>query len=165
MKSTLLGCAAAAFIFALVLGSMAWRLYQSERQFLGRPTVNGKVLSITLSEAAEGSVSATATGAMNNYRRVAIDYEYFVAGRRYVGHKISNSPPVESVDANPRPSAKISAYLDRYRTGSPVTVHYQEARPENSYLEIDVSGSRWFGAGVVALLLTATALLLRALAS
>jgi hypothetical protein len=163
MKNAFFAGAAASAIIAALLSYIAWRLYTSELVFLNRPTTNGVVLSIGFSERSEAAVSSTATSATHKYRRVAIEYEYDVSGQRYVGSEISNSPPLEALDGNPQPSKKMLAYLDRYAAGTPVTVHYSRINPEKSYLEIDTSGSRWFGAGALLAILATIALLIRAI--
>jgi|SRR5215471_18880974 len=165
MRNTLFAAAAAATVAAALLGYLAWRLYRFESALLKRPSVSGTVLSVALSEAAESSVSATASSASHNYRRVVIEYEYMVDGHRFVGHNISNSPPLESVDAHKEPSERMSAYLRQYHSGTSVVVHYAEKSPQTSYLEIDTSGSRRFGAAalaaaVLAVVLVAWALLI-----
>jgi hypothetical protein len=92
---------------------------------------------------------------MQKYWMVQVGYKYTIAGREYTGDRLSNSPPMENVESHDRPSATLKRYLERFPVGREVQVHYNPDRHEQSYLEIEASGSRFFLYGAVAALFTA----------
>jgi hypothetical protein len=73
--------------------------------------------------------------------RVEVEYEYSVQGRAYHGQRISARAYEEQAKSG-KPSAALSSVLARYPTGAIVPVHHSARNPQNSFLEIDRSGSR-----------------------
>jgi len=116
------------------------------------PVVEGRVLSAKVEEYRE-SVSRGTGGPrdrMTLYRPVLL-YEYEVAGKRFRGSRIAQSPGLNR--GVPEFAQKV---VDRYAVGSAVTVRYNPIRPDESVLEPRVPGSWIFGAAVgVALLVLA----------
>src|SRR2546421_5146392 len=113
----------------------------------GRPGVSAKV------EKCRESVSRGTGGPrdrMTLYRPVLL-YEYEVAGKRFRGSRIAQSPGLDR--GVPEFAEKV---VERYRSGSAVAVRYNPRRPDESVLEPRVPGSWIFGAAIgVALLLLA----------
>ena len=59
----------------------------------------------------------------------AVRYGYEVAGQRYVGDRLAFAPRL-------LPGGVLFAQLDqKYKTGQPVTVHYDPVEPGNAVLE------------------------------
>ena len=116
------------------------------------PVAEGQVLSAKVEEY-RTSVSRGAGGArdrMTLYRPVLL-YEYEVAGKRFRGSRIAQSPGLDR--GVPEFAQKV---VDRYAVGSAVAVRYNPRRPDESVLEPRVPGSWIFGAAVgVALLVLA----------
>ena len=87
---------------------------------------------------------------MTLYRPVLL-YEYEVAGKRFRGSRIAQSPGLNR--GVPEFAEKV---VDRYPVGSAVAVRYNPRRPDESVLEPRVPGSWIFGAAIgVALLVLA----------
>jgi hypothetical protein len=87
---------------------------------------------------------------MTLYRPVLL-YEYEVAGKRFRGTRIAQSPGLDR--GVPEFAQKV---IDHYPGGSSVAVRYNPRRPDESVLEPRVPGSWIFGAAVgVALLVLA----------
>ena len=83
--------------------------------------------------------------------RAALVYEYEVAGKRFRGSRIAQSPGLDR--GVPEFAAKV---VERYPGGSAVAVRYNPKRPDESVLEPRVPGSWIFGAAIgVALLVLA----------
>ena len=116
------------------------------------PVAEGRVLSAKVEEYRE-SVSRGTGGPrdrMTLYRPVLV-YEYEVAGKRFRGSRIAQSPGLNR--GLPEFAQKV---LDRYPVGRVVAVRYNPRRPDESVLEPRVPGSWIFGAAVgVALLVLA----------
>ena len=116
------------------------------------PVAEGRVLSAKV-EKYRQSVSRGTGGArdrMTLYRPVLL-YEYEVAGKRFRGSRVAQSPGLDR--GVPEFAQKL---VDRYPVGSAVTVLYNPKRPDESVLEPRVPGSWIFGAAVgVALLVLA----------
>jgi len=116
------------------------------------PVAGGRVLSAKVEEYRE-SVSRGTGGPhdrMTLYRPVLL-YEYEVAGQRFRGSRITQSPGLDR--GVPEFAQKV---IDRYPVGSAVAVRYNPRRPDESVLEARVPNSWMFGAAVgVALLLLA----------
>jgi hypothetical protein len=84
---------------------------------------------------------------MTLYRPVLL-YEYEVAGKRFRGSRIAQSPGLDR--GVPEFAQKV---VDRFPCGSAVAVRYNPRRPDESLLEPRVPGSWIFGAAIgVALL-------------
>src|SRR5437870_13919265 len=115
------------------------------------PVAEGRVLSAKVEKYRE-SVSRGTGGPrdrMTLYRPVLL-YEYEVAGRRFRGSRIAQSPGLD------RGVPEFAEVVERYRSGSAVAVRYNPRRPDESVLEPRVPGSWIFGAAIgVALLLLA----------
>ena len=113
------------------------------------PVAEGRVLSAKV-EKYRQSVSRGTGGPrdrMTLYRPVLL-YEYEVAGKRFRGGRIAQSPGLNR--GVPEFAQKV---VDRYAVGSAVAVRYNPRRPDESVLEARVPGSWIFGAAVgVALL-------------
>ena len=87
---------------------------------------------------------------MTLYRPVLL-YEYEVAGKRFRGSRIAQSPGLNR--GVPEFAQKV---VERYPGGSAVAVRYNPKRPDESVLEPRVPGSWIFGAAIgVALLVLA----------
>ena len=87
---------------------------------------------------------------MTLYRPVLL-YEYEVAGKRFCGSRIAQSPGLDR--GVPEFAQKV---VDRYPGGSAVAVRYNPRRPDESVLEPRVPGSGILGAAIgVALLVLA----------
>jgi len=116
------------------------------------PVAQGRVLSAKVEEYRE-SISRGTGGPhdrMTLYQPVLL-YEYEVAGKRFRGSRIAQSPGLNR--GVPEFAQKV---VERYRTGSAVAVRYNPKRPNESVLEPRVPGSWIFGAAVgVALLVLA----------
>ena len=116
------------------------------------PVAEGRVLSAKVEEY-RTSVSRGTGGPrdrMTLYRPVLI-YEYEVAGKRFRGTRIAQSPGLDR--GIPEFAQKV---VDLYPVGNAVAVRYNPRRPDESVLEPRVPGSWIFGAAVgVALLLLA----------
>ena len=116
------------------------------------PVAEGRVLSAKVEEYRE-SVSRGTGGPrdrMTLYRPVLM-YEYNVAGKRFRGSRIAQSPGLHR--GVPEFAQKV---IDCYPAGSTVAVHYNPRRPDESVLQPRVPGSWMFGAAVgVALLVLA----------
>ncbi len=116
------------------------------------PVAEGRVLSAKVEKYRE-SVSRGTGGPrdrMTLYRPVLL-YEYEVAGKRFRGSRIAQSPGLNR--GVPEFAQKM---VDRYSAGSAVAVRYNPRRPDESVLEPRVPGSWIFGAAVgVALLVLA----------
>ncbi len=166
MKSALLALAAASMLMGAFLGYVTWTLRQSEQAMLAWPTVAGTMHAISI-EARPKSTSVITTGPVKKVWMVVASYDYEVGGTAYRGNKLSNAAEYQDVDVYAQPTATLTDILARYPAGSGVTVHYNPAKPGQSVLEMDVSGSRLFlwaslAAGVVAVsALAGRALLLK----
>ena len=116
------------------------------------PVAEGRVLSAKVEKYRE-SVSRGTGGPrdrMTLYRPVLL-YEYEVAGKRFRGSRIAQSPGLDR--GVPEFAQKV---VDRYPGGSAVAVRYNPRRPDESVLEPRVPGSWIFGAAIgVALLVLA----------
>jgi uncharacterized protein DUF3592 len=116
------------------------------------PVAQGRVLSAKVEEYRE-SVSRGTGGPrdrMTLYRPVLL-YEYEVAGKRFRGRRITQSPGLNR--GVPEFAEKVVA---RYPGGSAVTVRYNPKRPDESVLEPRLPGSWILGAAIgVALLVLA----------
>ena len=116
------------------------------------PVAEGRVLSAKVEKYRE-SVSRGTGGPrdrMTLYRPVLM-YEYNVAGKRFRGSRIAQSPGLDR--GVPEFAQKV---VDRYPGGRAVAVHYNPRRPDESVLQPRVPGSWMFGAAVgVALLVLA----------
>jgi hypothetical protein len=116
------------------------------------PVAEGRVLSAKVEEYRQ-SVSRGTGGArdrMTLYRPVLV-YEYEVAGKRFRGSRIAQSPGLNR--GVPEFAQEV---VNRYPAGGAVTVRYNPRRPDESVLEPRVPGSWIFGAAVgVALLVLA----------
>ena len=116
------------------------------------PVAQGRVLSAKVEKYRE-SVSRGTGGPrdrMTLYRPVLL-YEYEVAGKRFRGSRIAQSPGLDR--GVPEFAEKV---VDRYPVGSAVAVRYNPKRPDESVLEPRVPGSWIFGAAIgVALLVLA----------
>ena len=116
------------------------------------PVAQGRVLSAKVEEYRE-SVSRGTGGPrdrMTLYRPVLL-YEYEVAGKRFRGGRIAQSPGLNRVV--PEFAEKV---VQCYPGGSAVAVRYNPKRPDESVLEPRVPGSWIFGAAIgVALLVLA----------
>jgi hypothetical protein len=85
----------------------------------------------------ESAVAAVRDGGRQRYRPV-VRYRYEVGGERYEGNLIQWSAVVEF-----RKYSRARAMLDKYRSGSPVAVHYDPERPAIAVLQPDsTSGVR-----------------------
>ncbi len=140
----ILGITTLALFTAVFLGYLGYRMHLSEQYLLQRPITSGRILSIEVKSQFRQSVRATAGGSLQNYWMVAVTYEYIVDGKTYVGNRLSDSPPMESVNIHTKPSTALTDYLARYPVGQIVQVHYDTNNPEKSLLEIDTSGSKYF---------------------
>jgi hypothetical protein len=122
------------------------------------PVAQGWVLSAKVEEYRQ-SVSRGTGGPrdrMTLYRPVLL-YEYEVAGKRFRGSRIAQSPGLDR--GVPEFAEKV---VERYPSGSAVAVRYNPKRPDESVLEPLVPGSWIFGAAVgVALLVLAVYTYLR----
>jgi hypothetical protein len=122
------------------------------------PVAQGRVLSAKVEKYRE-SVSRGTGGPrdrMTLYRPVLV-YEYEVAGKRFRGSRIAQSPGLNR--GVPEFAEKV---VKRYRAGSAVMVRYNPRRPDESVLEPRVPGSWIFGAAIgVALLVLAVYTYLR----
>jgi len=116
------------------------------------PVAEGRVLSAKV-EKYRTSVSRGTGGPrdrMTLYRPILL-YEYEVAGKRFRGSRVAQSPGLNR--GVPEFAQKV---VDRYPIGSAVAVRYNPRRPDESVLEPRVPGSWVFGAAVgVALLVLA----------
>ena len=116
------------------------------------PVAKGRVLSAKV-EKYRQSVSRGTGGPrdrMTLYRPVLL-YEYEVAGKRFRGSRIAQSPGLDR--GVPEFAEKV---VDRYPGGSAVAVRYNPRRPDESVLEPRVPRSWIFGAAIgVALLVLA----------
>ena len=134
-------------VFAIVVSSLR------EAAAMKRwPVAEGRVLSAKVEEY-RTSVSRGTGGPrdrMTLYRPVLV-YEYDVAGKRFRGSRIAQSPGLDR--GVPEFAQKV---VDRYAVGSAVAVRYNPRRADESVLEARVPGSWIFGAAVgVALLVLA----------
>ena len=116
------------------------------------PVAEGRVLSAKV-EKYRTSVSRGTGGPrdrMTLYRPILL-YEYEVAGKRFRGSRVAQSPGLNR--GVPEFAQKV---VDRYPIGSAVAVRYNPRRPDESVLEARVPNSWIFGAAVgVALLVLA----------
>ena len=116
------------------------------------PVAEGRVLSAKVEKYRE-SVSRGTGGPhdrMTLYRPVLL-YEYEVAGKRFRGSRIAQSPGLNR--GVPEFAQKV---VERYPGGSAVAVRYNPRRPDESVLEPRVPGSWILGAAIgVALLVLA----------
>ena len=116
------------------------------------PVAQGRVLSSKVQEYRE-SISRGTGGPrdrMTLYQPVLL-YEYEVAGKRFQGSRIAQSPGLNR--GVPEFAEKL---VERYPSGSAVMVRYNPKRPDESVLEPRVPASWIFGAAVgVALLVLA----------
>jgi Protein of unknown function (DUF3592) len=118
----------------------------------GWPIAQGRVLSSKVEEY-RTSVSRGTGGAHDQMTlyRAAVVYEYDVAGRRFRGTRVAQSPGLDR--GVPEFAARVVA---RYRSESAVGVRYNPKRPEEAVLEARVPASWMLGAAVgVALLVLA----------
>ena len=116
------------------------------------PVAQGRVLSAKVEEYRQSTSRGTggARDRMILYRPVLL-YEYEVAGKRFRGSRIAQSPGLDR--GVPEFAEKV---VERYPDGSAVAVRYNPKRPDESVLEPRVPGSWIFGAAIgVALLLVA----------
>ena len=115
------------------------------------PIAKGRIVSSKVEEY-RTSVSRGTGGArdrMTLYRAVVL-YEYEVAGERFKGNRIAQSPGMDK-----GVSRFAEEMVQRYAAGSAVDVRYNPKRPGESVLEPRVPGS-WifglaFGLGLIAL--------------
>lgn len=116
------------------------------------PIAQGRVLSAKVEEYRE-SISRGTGGPrdrMTLYRPVLL-YEYEVAGKRFRGSRITQSPGLNR--GVPEFAEKL---VERYPSGSAVMVRYNPKRPDESVLEPRVPASWIFGAAIgVSLLILA----------
>jgi len=116
------------------------------------PVAQGRVLSAKVEEYRQ-SISRGTGGPrdrMTLYQPVLL-YEYEVAGKRFQGSRIAQSPGLNR--GVPEFAEKL---VERYPSGSAVMVRYNPKRPDESVLEPRVPASWIFGAAVgVALLVLA----------
>lgn len=140
----MLGIIAVALFIAIFVGYLGYQMRLSEENLLQRPITSGRILAIEVKSQFRQPVRATAGGQLQNYWMVAVTYEYIVDGKTYVGNRLSNSPPMESVNIHTKPSSALTDYIARYPVGQIVQVHYDTNYPEKSFLEIDISGSKYF---------------------
>ena len=116
------------------------------------PAAQGRVLSAKVEEYRE-SVSRGTGGPRDRMTlyRPALLYEYEVAGKRFRGSRIAQSPGLDR--GVPEFAEKV---VQCYPDGSAVAVRYNPKRPDESVLEPRVPGSWIFGAAIgVALLVLA----------
>lgn len=116
------------------------------------PVAQGRVLSAKVEEYRQSTSRGTggARDRMTLYRPVLL-YEYDVAGKRFRGSRIAQSPGLDR--GVPEFAQKV---VERYPVGSVVAVRYSPKRPDESVLEPRVPGSWMFGAAIgVALLVLA----------
>jgi hypothetical protein len=108
------------------------------------PVAQGRVLSAKVEEY-RTSVSRGVGGARNRMTlyRAALVYEYDVAGKRFRGTRVAQSPGLDR--GVPEFAAKV---VERYPGGSAVGVRYNPKRPEESVLEPRVPASWIFGAAM-----------------
>ena len=112
------------------------------------PVAQGRVLSAKVEEYRE-SVSRGTGGPrdrMTLYRPVLL-YEYEVAGKRFRGSRIAQSPGLDC--GVPEFAQKV---IGRYPVGTAVAVRYNPKRPDESVLEPRVPGS-WILAAAVGIAL------------
>ena len=116
------------------------------------PVAQGRVLSAKVEEYRQ-SISRGTGGPrdrMTLYQPVLL-YEYEVAGKRFQGSRIAQSPGLNR--GVPEFAEKL---VEHYPSGSAVMVRYNPKRPDESVLEPCVPGSWIFGAAIgVALLVLA----------
>jgi hypothetical protein len=108
------------------------------------PVAQGRVLSAKVEEY-RTSVSRGVGGArarMTLYR-AALVYEYEVAGKRFRGTRVAQSPGLDR--GVPDFAAKV---VERYPSGSAVGVRYNPKRPDESVLEPRVPTSWIYGAAI-----------------
>ncbi|NRD49565.1 DUF3592 domain-containing protein [Corallococcus exiguus] len=144
LRTTLKAIATVGTVFGLFLGYFAWMLHQSEQAWLSRPTVPGRMLSISVEEGFRRN---------NGYWHVVPRYAYEVDGRAYVGDTLSNASKRELLIWNSQPSPELTRYLARYPVGATVPVHYNPGAPQRSVLEVSTGDARVFAcvAGVLSL--------------
>lgn len=113
------------------------------------PVAQGRVLSAKVEEY-RTSASRGAGGARDRMTlyRAALVYEYEVAGKRFRGTRVAQSPGMDR--GVPEFAAKV---VDRYPNGSAVAVRYNPKRPNESVLEPRVPASWIFGAAIGVVLL------------
>ncbi|WP_158625035.1 DUF3592 domain-containing protein [Corallococcus terminator] len=128
--------------FGVFLGYLAVRLHESEKVYLARPTVTGRMLAISVGTGPGGGRSTSRSA--QAYWQVKPRYAYEVEGQPYIGERLSNAPRLESAHVNDEPSQELKQYLARYPVGSPVQVHYNPRSPEDSLLEVEVGGAAGF---------------------
>ena len=82
----------------------------------------------------ESAVAAVRNGGRQLYRPM-VRYRYEVGGERYEGNLIQSSSVVEF-----RKYSRARAMLDKYRSSSPVAVHYDPERPAIAVLRSESAG-------------------------
>jgi hypothetical protein len=116
------------------------------------PVAQGRVLSAKVEEY-RTSTSRGTGGPRDRLTlyRAALVYEYEVAGKRFRGTRVAQSPGMDR--GVPEFAAKT---VGRYPSGSAVGVRYNPKRPDESVLEPRVPASWIYGAAIgVALLVLA----------
>ena len=117
------------------------------------PVAQGRMLSAKVEEY-RTSASRGAGGARDRMTlyRAELVYEYEVAGKRFRGTRVAQSPGLHR--GVPEFAARV---VERYPSGSAVAVSYNPKRPDESVLEPRVPASWIFGAAIgVSLLVLAT---------
>ena len=117
------------------------------------PVANGRVLSSKVEEYRDSAGGGDYSGnrvRMTLYRPVVL-YEYKIAGKRFQGNRITQSPGLNR--GVPDFAEKI---VQRYARGSELEVRYNPKRPEESVLEPRLPAS-WILALLIAIGLLALA--------
>jgi hypothetical protein len=116
------------FIIAFVLCAIACGLILAGRLTIRRdvdseawPVVDGVVL--------DSAIAADRDGGRQRFRPV-VRYRYEVAGQRYEGSRIQ-----WAAKEGFRKYTRARRMLDRYRSGSAITVHYDPSRPGMAVLQ------------------------------
>jgi Protein of unknown function (DUF3592) len=145
-----LGIALVAFAVTGFLAYLTMQLYDSEKKFLDWSTTDGQITDIALVKRTKPAVSGTATSATHPYWVIDVRYEYSVAGKVWIGNRLSTSPPQEPADLNRQPSEALNLYVQRYPVGTTVKVHYAPGNHALSVLELKPGEYRKFAYVTVA---------------
>lgn len=121
---------AAIGLVALLAG---WFIRSTALQMASWPTVQGKVLSSTVTSKRERRTSGTSDDRRSRNQTMytaKVRYEYSVEGKRYESSRIG----AMEQSSSSRSSAQSRA--DRYPVGGACTVHYDPSDPASAVLEV-----------------------------
>ena len=84
----------------------------------------------------------TGTSAWDYSSELDITYRYSVNGKEFKGHRVSFHD-IQSEASSQKNSRRHRSIKRRYHVGKTVQVHFDPTQPENSVLELGLSGGNW----------------------